>query len=297
VLAKRTGSVRLIETPKPHLKDLQRRILSGILDRIPSHPAVHGFVRGRSIRTFAAPHVGRRAVLRMDLENFFPSFPGARVQSLFRTIGYPEQVADLLGGIATNSVPRSAWREVIRQPGFALLPQEFWHVRNMYSRPHLPQGAPTSPSLANLCSYRLDLRLSGLAQAAGAVYTRYADDLAFSGGDTFDRSAERFATLVAAILMEEGFAVQHRKTRIMRPSVRQHLAGLVINQHLNVRRSDFDLLKAILTNCIRHRPETQNREGHPHFRQHLEGRISFVESIHPGKGRRLRSIFEKIEWE
>jgi RNA-directed DNA polymerase len=296
VLAKRTGSIRLIETPKPHLKGLQRRILSGILDRIPSHPAVHGFVRGRSIQTFAAPHVGRRAVLRMDLENFFPSFPGARVQSFFRTIGYPEQVADLLGGIATNSVPRSAWREVIRQPGFALAPEEFWHVRAMYSRPHLPQGAPTSPSLANLCSYRLDLRLSGLAQSGGAVYTRYADDLAFSGGDTFDRSAERFATLVAAILMEEGFAVQHRKTRIMRPSVRQHLAGLVINQHLNVRRSDFDLLKAILTNCVRHRPETQNREGHPHFRQHLEGRISFVESIHPEKGRRLRAIFEKIEW-
>ena len=62
--------------PKPHLKGLQRRILSGMLDHIPSHPAVHGFVRGRSIQTFAAPHVGRRVVLRMDLENFFPPFPG-----------------------------------------------------------------------------------------------------------------------------------------------------------------------------------------------------------------------------
>jgi RNA-directed DNA polymerase len=297
VLAKPTGSIRLIESPKPNLKGLQRRILSGILDRIPSHPAVHGFVRGRSIQTFAAPHVGRRVVLRMDLENFFPSFPGARVQSFFRTIGYPEQVADLLGGIATNSVPRSTWCEVIRQPGFAISPQELWYVRDMYSRPHLPQGAPTSPSLANLCSYRLDRRLSGLAQSGGAVYTRYADDLAFSGGESFDRSVEHFATLVTVILMEEGFAVQHRKTRIMRPSVRQHLAGLVTNQHLNVRRPDFDLLKAILTNCVRHRPETQNRESHPHFRQHLEGRISFVQSVHPEKGRRLREIFEKIEWE
>jgi RNA-directed DNA polymerase len=296
VVAKAAGSIRLIESPKPHLKGLQRRVLSGILDRIPSHPAVHGFVRGRSIRTFAAPHVGRRVVLRMDLENFFPSFPGARIQSFFRTIGYPEQVADLLGGIATNSVPRGAWREVIRQPGFALTPQELWHVRDMYARPHLPQGAPTSPSLANLCSYRLDRRLSGLAPSVGAVYTRYADDLAFSGGDSFDRSVERFSTLVAAILMEEGFTVQHHKTRIMRSSVRQHLAGLVTNQHLNVRRSDFDRLKAILTNCVRHGPETQNREGHPHFRQHLEGRISFVGSIHPEKGRRLGEIFKKIEW-
>ena len=297
VLAKASGSIRLIETPKPRLKDLQRRILSAILDRIPSHPAVHGFVKGRSIQSFAAPHVGQRVVLRMDLENFFPTFPGARVQSFFRTIGYPEAVADLLGGIATNSMPYGAWRDVIKQPGFPLGPQELWHVRAMYARPHLPQGAPTSPSLANLCSYRLDCRLSGLARSAGAAYTRYADDLAFSGGESFDRCVERFAIHVAAILMEEGFTVQHRKTRIMRQSVRQHLAGLVTNQRLNVRRSDFDVLKAILTNCVRHGSGTQNREGHPHFREHLEGRIGFVESIHSEKGRRLRAIFDRIEWE
>ena len=297
VLAKASGSIRLIETPKPRLKDLQRRILAAILDRIPSHPAVHGFVKGRSIQTFAAPHVGRRVVLRMDLENFFPTFPGARVQSFFRTLGYPEPVADLLGGIATNCVPRTAWSEMIKQPGFAFDPQELWHVRAMYARPHLPQGAPTSPSLANLCSYRLDCRLSGLAQSAGAAYTRYADDLAFSGGEKFDRSVERFATKAAAILLEEGFTVQHRKTRIMRQSVRQHLAGLVTNQRLNVRRSDFDRLKAILTNCVRHGPESQNREAHPHFREHLAGRIGFMESINTGKGRRLRAIFDQIAWE
>jgi hypothetical protein len=296
-LAKATGSIRLIEIPKPRLRDLQRRILFGILDRIPSHPAVHGFVKGRSILSFAAPHAGQRVVLRMDLENFFPTFPGTRVQSFFRTVGYPEPVADLLGGIATNCVPRSAWREAMKQPDFALSPQELWHVRTMYARPHLPQGAPTSPSLANLCSYRLDCRLSGLAQSAGAAYTRYADDLAFSGGEGFDHSVERFATLAALILMEEGFTVHHRKTRIMRQSVRQYLASLVTNRRLNVRRKDFDLLKAILTNCVRHGPTNQNREAHPHFREHLAGRVGFIESVHPEKGKRLRAIFEKIGWE
>jgi hypothetical protein len=186
---------------------------------------------------------------------------------------------------------------MIKQPGFALDPQELWHVRAMYARPHLPQGAPTSPSLANLCSYRLDCRLSGLAQSAGAAYTRYADDLAFSGGEKFEHSAARFATQVGVILMEEGFTVHHRKTRIMRQSVRQHLAGLVTNQRLNVRRSDFDLLKAILTNCVRHGPDSQNREAHPHFREHLAGRIGFMESINIEKGRRLRAIFDQIAWE
>ncbi|MGB8534799.1 MAG: reverse transcriptase family protein [Acidobacteriaceae bacterium] len=297
MLAKPTGSIRLIETPKPRLKNLQRRILGAILDNVPSHPAVHGFVKGHSIQTFAAPHVGKRVVLRMDLENFFPTFPGARVQSFFRTLGYPEPVADLLGGIATNCVPRRAWSEMIKQSGFALDPQELWHVRAMYARPHLPQGAPTSPSLANLCSYRLDCRLGGLAQSAGAAYTRYADDLAFSGGEKFEYSAERFATQAAVILLEEGFTVHHRKTRIMRPSVRQHLAGLVTNERLNVRRSDFDRLKAILTNCVRHGSDSQNREAHPYFREHLVGRIGFMESINKEKGRRLRAIFDQIAWE
>jgi hypothetical protein len=126
------------------------------------------------------------------------------------------------------------------------------------------------------------------------AYTRYADDLAFFGGDTFDRSVVRFSTHVAAILHEEGFAVHHRKTRIMRQSVCQRLAGLVANQGVNVVRADFDRLKAALTNCVRHGLESQNRDAHPAFRSHLEGRISFVEMIHPAKGARLRVLFRQI---
>jgi hypothetical protein len=78
--------------------------------------------------------------------------------------------------------------------------------------------------------------------------------------------------------------------------VRQYLAGLVTNQKLNVVRADFDTLKAILTNCVRHGAESQNREGHPAFRQHLEGRVGFVEMVNPTKGARLRKIYEQIEW-
>jgi hypothetical protein len=143
----------------------------------------------------------------------------------------------------------------------------------------------------------VDCRLSGLAKAAGAVYTRYADDLAFSGEAGFGRCVGRFAVQAAAILMEEGFAVHHRKTRVMRRGVRQHLAGLVINEHANVVRADFDRLKAILTNCVRYGAESQNREGHPAFRLHLEGRVAFVEMVNPAKGRRLRKVFEEIEWD
>jgi hypothetical protein len=139
--------------------------------------------------------------------------------------------------------------------------------------------------------------LTGLAKAAGARYTRYADDLAFSGGEEFERCVERFSIHAAAILGEEGFAVHHRKTRVMRQGVRQYLAGLVVNERANVVRADFDRLKATLTNCARLGPESQNREGHAEFRAHLEGRVGFVAMINADKGNRLRAILERIQWE
>jgi hypothetical protein len=138
--------------------------------------------------------------------------------------------------------------------------------------------------------------LGGLSQSAGAKYSRYADDLAFSGGEVFSNSCERFLLRVAAIVREEGFVVNHRKTRVMHQSQRQTLAGLVANFRLNVPREDFDRLKAILTNCARHGAAGQNRLGQAEFRSHLEGRVSFVEMVNPAKGERLRTLFERIEW-
>src|SRR6185295_12236855 len=89
-----------------------------------------------------------------------------------------------------------------------------WESAELYRPPHLPQGAPTSPSLANLCAFRLDARLAGLARAAEANYTRYADDLLFSGAGDFARGAKRLIPLIGAIAMDEGFHVNWRKTRI-----------------------------------------------------------------------------------
>src|SRR5439155_24401287 len=137
----------------------------------------------------------------------------------------PESVADLLGGICTNAA---------RVPGLA------FDARALYGRPHLPQGAPTSPALANLCFYRVDCRLAGFAKSAGARYTRYADDLAFSGYDIFDRQVDRFSTHAAAILREDGFSVTQRKTRTMPQGLRQPPAALVTNQRLNAPPGELE---------------------------------------------------------
>jgi hypothetical protein len=292
ILAKPYGAIRLLEIPKQRLRSMQRQILDEILKPISLHPAVHGFCKGRSILSFASPHVAREAVLRLDLQNFFPSISGPRVQALFRTLGYPEPVADLLGGLCTTTTPR----RILRNTGLALSAEELQRAHVLYARPHLPQGAPTSPALSNLCAFRLDRRIAGLAKAAGVTYTRYADDLAFSGDATFAQGADRFARHVFGILSDEGFSPHYRKTRLMRPSVRQHLAGLTVNVRPNLPRSDWDLLEAILTNCVRYGPETQNRDQHPDFRRHLEGRVAFASMIHASRGARLRALFEKIAW-
>jgi RNA-directed DNA polymerase len=260
-VTKRSGEIRLIEIPK----QLQRQILAEILNPIPVHKAAHGFCKDRNIQTFASPHIGRQVLLRMDIHDFFPTISAARVAAFFRTAGYPESVSNLLAGLCTNAVPNSAWKHILDSSNIQSTPKAVAtaELKTLYSRRHLPQGAPTSPALANLCAYRIDCRLQSLAASAEATYTRYADDLAFSGEGDFAKHAARFADHIGAILLEEGFRAHYRKTRIQRPAVRQSLAGLVVNQHLNIPRRDFDQLKAILTNCISHGPDSQNREAHP----------------------------------
>ena len=232
----------------------------------------------------------------MDLRDFFVSISSARVTALYRTAGYPEQVARLLAGLSTNSVPIAIMNQVTRPASEGPRSNLAWQDGRLYGRPHLPQGSPTSPALANLVAYRFDARPSGLAAAAGAVFTRYADDLVFSGDDAFARSVYRFSTHVAAIALEEGFAVQHRKTRIMRQGVRQQAAGVVINQTINIQRDDYDRLKAILCNCVNRGPSEQNRSNVADLRAHLSGRVAHAARLNPQHGERLIRLFERIAW-
>jgi hypothetical protein len=285
--------VRLIEAPKSRLREIQRRILHGILDPLAPHEAAHGFRAGRSIKTFAAPHVGKVVVLRIDLEDFFPSISAARIEAIFRAIGYPDTVASLLAGLCTNSAPDGLWEELAG----GLSAETLRHARWRYAEPHLPQGAPTSPALANLAAHRLDCRLAPLAESAGATYTRYADDLAFSGDESFARGIGRFRMHVCATILEERWRVNFRKLRVMRRGVRQHLAGIVVNEKTNIRRDDFDTLKAILHNCLKHGPIDQNRNRHADFRAHLGGRVAHIAHLHPSRGIKLKAMLEAIDWE
>lgn len=287
-IEKRSGAPRLIEIPKTRLKAIQRRILREILNRVPPHPSAHGFTRGRSSLTFVEGHVGKPVVLRMDLKDFFHNVPIPRIGALFRRLGYPWMVANLLQGLCTHATSAS-----LAGASYGELP---WEARKRLADKHLPQGAPTSPAIANLCAWRLDCRLQGVADRFALHYTRYADDLALSGGKELLRLAPFLQGLVGAIALEEGFDINHRKTRVQTQAQSQRLAGVVINARTNLPREEFDRLKAILHNCARHGPESQNRDGIDDFKAHLAGKIAYVDWLNPERGAQLKRLWKHIHW-
>jgi hypothetical protein len=290
---KQSSGYRLLETPKPRLKGIQRMLVDRVLACLPPSAAAHGFVRQRSVLSFVSPHVGQRVVLRLDLEDFFCSIRLPRVRAIFRRVGYPDEVAHALAALCCAPTPDDVIGAEPRAPA------DVDGRRALALRlrsAHLPQGAPASPALSNLVMFKLDRRLEGLARACNVRFTRYADDLAFSGDQRFARGVSEFIVQVAAIVLEEGFRVRYRKTRVMRAGQRQQLAGLVLNDRVNVARADFDTLRALLHNAARLGPASQNRLQLPDFRAHLAGRIAWIEATNPSRGARLQRLFAGIDW-
>jgi len=273
-IPKKTGGIRCISAPKPLLAQAQRWVLQNILSKLVAEEAAHGCVAKRSIVSNALPHVQRAVVVNMDLKDFFPSVTFRRVKGLFGTLGYNEHVATLLALLCT---------EPSRVEG--QLDGKLFHIA--LSERRLPQGACTSPAITNAICRTLDKRLRGLAARHGAAYTRYADDLTFSAQDP--KAIGPLLKSVRAILKDEGFAEHEEKTRVMRPSRRQEVTGVVVNQKVSLARAEWRELRAIVHNVAKHGLESQNREGLPNFEAHLRGRIAFVHMVDPKRAVALKA--------
>ncbi len=284
---KKRGGLRIICSPKPRMKSVQRKIKEGILDRAPVHGAAHGFVRDRSIVTNASAHVGKSLILNLDLRNFFEHVRYPKVVGIFRWLGYNSEVSRCLAQLCTyqpNLGPVNMKGGVDDSVKFV------WRAFR-----HAVQGAPTSPVLANLAVHRMDRRLSGAAKRFDATYTRYADDLTFSGDEPFKRGMIRFLPIVKLIIREEGFSMNYRKTRFMRPGERQEVTGVIVNEKTNARREDYDRLKAIIHNARKTGTlESQNRNQHPDFRSHLLGRVGHITRLNPSRGEKLLDAMRNL---
>ncbi len=291
LLPKRRGGFRLLEVPQPYLMALQRKLLDGLLQRIPPHEACCGYVAGRSVVDHAHAHAGQPVLLCFDLQDFFASVKASRVHALFATLGYAEPVARALTALCTTATPEPVLRR-LQEAG-----QLSWQQAQRLRDAHLPQGAPTSPALANLCAFGLDLRLDGLARALEARYTRYADDLVISGPPSLAAAGLRIEAWVARIARDEGFALNHRKTRCRRAGRRQQVCGIVVNRQPNLPREEFDRLKALLHRCVIDGPSAHNRDGHARFQDQLRGQLAWAAQLNAGKAQRLQRLFERIDWQ
>ena len=269
-IPKKTGGDRLISAPLPRLKEAQRWVLDAVLDRLPTHPAAHGFVPGRSICTNARPHVGQGVVVNVDLKDFFPTVSWIRVRGLLRKLGYSRQAATILALVCTE-----------RDVDEVELDGTTWYVA--CSDRVLPQGSPASPGLTNALCRRMDARLIGLAKKHGFTYTRYADDLTFSHADP----KAKVGTLLGAvrrIVADEDFAVHPDKTRVMRNGRRQEVTGLVVNDKLGIERRTLRRFRALLFQVERDGPDGKHWGPGADLFASLIGYASYVAMVDPAKG-------------
>lgn len=264
-IPKKSGGFRKIEAPSQELELIQRWIKSNILEKFNVSDSATGFKKGTSIVDNAACHCNKRYVLNMDIQNFFPSIGYSKVFKLFNYIGYNKEVCHLLTQLCTNG-------------------------SNV-----LPQGAPTSPIISNLVNIKLDARLSAFAKTIGGEYTRYADDITISS----NRNLYRYIDVVKAIINDEGYIVNDKKTRINASGQKQEVTGLTVNKKLSVNRR----IKRELNNAIYfiskfgladHMKRIQCDRAM--YKEHLYGLAYFVKMVEPDIGNKYLKELNELVW-
>jgi len=273
-LPKRSGGVRLISAPMARLKRAQHWILQNLLNPQWLHDAAHGFRTDRSIVSNAQPHVGADVVINLDLKDFFPTVTYKRVKGLFRSFGYSESVATLCALLCTE--PREVAVDVDGERYHVAMTERF-----------LPQGAPSSPAITNLLCRALDSRLARIGERLGYRYTRYADDLTFSGSR--EANPGRLMRRVHWVVEHEGFTVHPGKTRVFRKGRRQEVTGVVVNETCTVSRDTLKKFRAVLFQIEKDGPTGKSWGSAPDVIAAVEGYANYVAMVNPEKGTPLQA--------
>lgn len=266
-IPRKNNQYRKIDEPIGDLKLFQRRINYHFTYRsLVESKNAHGFVRGRSIVTNARCHVKKKILLKLDLKDFFHSIKKKDVLEIFHGLGQIDQVARYLTELCTYEG-------------------------------HLPQGAPTSPLLSNIKCWTLDLRLDGLAKKSGLDYSRYADDLVFSG----QKIKKSLYDIIVKVIQEEGFRVNVRKIFWANNKVAQKVTGLYVNDKVSYGRKNYKRLSGMIHNfCVndilteKNLAESKYGLEIKHVKRYLYGHIAYLNSIDPEKSRKLKEKLDTI---
>lgn len=268
-IPKKSGGRRLISSPKPKLRVAQSWIAKNVLDLLSPSPHATAFRPGTSIVDNASPHLQASIVVKLDLKDFFPSISFPRVRGYFEYLGFNPGIATVLALICTDA------------PRVRLALDGSVKYVAMGERV-LPQGACTSPALANLIATPLDGRLAGLCKALESkwTYTRYADDLTFSCRD-HNADVGRLLKAIAKIVDDEGFRINADKTAVMRAPGRQVVTGLLVGDEIRLSRRDIRRLRAFLYRCDKEGVEVVSRAIGKDALAVARGHLSYISMIMP----------------
>lgn len=241
-IKKKNGTNRIIAQPSRRLKALQYWILRNILEKLETSPSCKGFEKGSNILQNAEPHTNSKAVLSLDIEDFFPSIKANWVFTIYHTLGYNNFISSVLTSISTYD-------------GF------------------LPQGSPCSPKLANLACWKLDSRLQGYVGKRNIVYTRYADDLTFSASTS--PKLVKASRTIEKIVKDEGFNLNQSKTRISGYSRCRKVTGLVLtdDKTAGIGRKLLRILRVKL-----HKMAIKKKINKKEI-EHIKGWLSFISNV------------------
>lgn len=265
-ISKKSGGKRQINVPNSALSLCQNFIKDNILNTIKIHDSANGFASAKSIITNAKMHVDQEMVLNIDLKDFFPSIDSKKVFYIFNNLcGYDNDLSYCLSKLV------------------------------MYNG-GLPQGACTSPIISNIVSYKLDLRLSGLANKIGARYSRYADDITFSGNkDVINNSLLK---LITQIVQECGYSINNNKTRFQSRGRKQEVTGLIVNNSsIAVPKKYIKEIRQELYYISKFGIDEHKKINHiynKHYQEHLKGKIMFVYSVNKDAGKKLLKEYNRV---
>lgn len=274
---------RTICVPNPILMRVQRWITQNILCVVQPHPASFAFFPGTTIMQAAQQHAECRWLLKLDARRFFESITEQQVYRVFKRLGYGPRISFEMTRLSTR---RANERNGVLRPG------------------HLPQGAPTSPMLANYAVHDLDVRLSALAERFAWTYTRYADDLTFSTKTKSTRGrALKLAQLAKHELKQFGLVANSHKTSLSPPGARKIVLGLLVDRESpqlsrKFRNNVETHIYALTSNKVGPEAHRMNRgfDSIIGLRRHVAGLIAYARQVDTAYANKLSVAFEEIDW-
>lgn len=290
-LMKKSGGFRVIQTPQNELKYLQNWILKNILENIPSHSSCKGFDKNTSIKQNAQVHLETECILKIDLLRFFDSINEKRVYGIFKSLGYQKNLCVYLAKICTIKQSESYYNSFKKNES---------NLRNFLLSKNegiLPQGSPTSPKLSNLILRHLDHRLTILCNNNNVKYSRYADDLTFSGKK---ETLINLKKVIYKIIFDENLFVNYGKTKLITRGNSFLVTGLSVqNLKVQIIKRKKKEIEHHLHHCLKNGVIMHMRKANitnRNFKDWLYGHICFIYSIEEDIGKEYFDKFNKIQW-